>query len=85
LKKGYLVEFFGRKEIRDMFIELFSYDRELFDQGRSEGRIEGIKQSIEKTLKIMRNLEINEDIISQKLREEFQLSDEELEEQLNKL
>ena len=77
-----MIEFSGRKEIRGMFIELFSYDRELIDQGRSEGRIEGIKQSIEKTLKIMRNLKINEDIISQKLREEFQLNDEELEELL---
>jgi len=53
LKEGYLVGFFGRKEIRDMFVEIFSYDQELIEQGRSEGRIEGIEQEKIKAAKKM--------------------------------
>ena len=80
LKEGYLIEFFGRKEIRDMFVELFSYDQELIEQGRDEERTE----NIEKTLEIMRELEIGEDIIAQKLQEKYQLSNEEVHEYLSK-
>ena len=60
LAEGYLVEFFGRKEIRDMFAEIFSYDQELIDKGvekgiekgiakgREEGRIEIAKKMIQR-------------------------------------
>lgn len=37
LAQGYLVDFFGRKEIRDMFAEIFSYDQELIEQGIEQG------------------------------------------------
>jgi len=37
LEEGYLPEFFGRKELRDMFAEVFSYDQELIDKGIEQG------------------------------------------------
>ena len=37
LYEGYLIDFFGRKEIRDMFAEIFSYDQELIDKGIEQG------------------------------------------------
>jgi len=33
IEEGYLIEFFERREVRDMFAEVFSYDREIFDKG----------------------------------------------------
>ena len=38
LVEGYLTEFFNRKEIRDMFAEIFSYDQELIEKGIEQGR-----------------------------------------------
>ena len=43
-EEGYLPEFFGRKEHRDMFAELFSYDNELRAEGEAQGIEKGIKQ-----------------------------------------
>jgi len=40
VNRGYLTEFFGRKEHRDMFAEVFSYDNELREEGREKGRQE---------------------------------------------
>jgi len=37
VNRGYLTQFFGRKEFRDMFAEVFSYDNELLETGRQEG------------------------------------------------
>ena len=34
------MEFLGKAEIRDMFAEVFSYDRELIDKGIEQGAIE---------------------------------------------
>ena len=45
-EQGYLPEFFGRKEHRDMFAELFSYDNELRAEGEAEGIAKGIEQGI---------------------------------------
>ena len=42
-----MIEFFGRREIRDMFAEIFSYDRELIEQGVEQGFKRGIEQGIE--------------------------------------
>jgi len=84
LKEGYLPEFFGRKEIRDMFVEIHSYDQELIAQGRSEGRVEERSDNIEKTLEIMQELGADEYVISQKLQEKYQLSEEELDKYLSK-
>lgn len=57
LKEGYLVEFFGRREIRDMFVEVFSYDQELIEQGRTEGRTEGLAEGrTEERIKVAKNL-----------------------------
>ena len=39
LEEGYLLEFFGRREIRDMFVDIFSYDQQLIEEGREEERI----------------------------------------------
>ena len=41
LAQGYLPEFFGRKEHRDMFAELFSYDNELIAKGEAIGEVRG--------------------------------------------
>jgi len=96
LIEGYLVEFFGRREIRDMYVEIFSYDQQLraegHAEGRAEGRVEGHaegraeerSENIEKTIRIMRNVKLNDDVIAQNLKSEFQLSEEELEEYLTK-
>ena len=54
VEEGYLIEFFGRKENRDMFAEVFSYDNELrneghrqgFQRGKQEGRQEGRQEGI---------------------------------------
>jgi len=43
------MEFFGRREIRDMFAEVFSYDRELIEKGIEQGIEQGI-------IKIAKNL-----------------------------
>ena len=37
LSEGYLLDFFSRKEIRDMFAEVFSYDNELIERGIEQG------------------------------------------------
>jgi len=47
LAEGYLLEFFGRKEVRDMFAEVFSYDQELIDKGVKQGMEQGLEQGIE--------------------------------------
>jgi hypothetical protein len=48
VSEGYLLEFFGRKELRDMFADVFSYDQELIDQGVKKGVVIGIEQGIER-------------------------------------
>jgi len=63
-----------------MFVEVFSYDQQLIELGRSKELID----NIEKTIRVLRSLEISEDIIAQKLEDEFQLSSNELEKYLNK-
>jgi len=47
LEEGYLPEFFRKKELRDMFAEVFSYDQELIDKGISQGIDIGIEQGLE--------------------------------------
>ena len=60
LKEGYLVEFFGRREVRDMFAEIFSYDRELIEQSAFEKAIKVAKKMIAKGIPIEDILEITE-------------------------
>ena len=43
-----------------------------------EGRIEGKKENISKTIKILRDLATDEDIIAEKVEKEFEISNEEL-------
>ena len=44
LEEGYLPEFFGRKENREMFAEVFSYDQELIDLGVQKGTEQGMQK-----------------------------------------
>jgi len=44
IEEGYLIEFFKRREVRDMFAEVFSYDQELIDKGIGIGMERGIEQ-----------------------------------------
>jgi len=37
LEEGYLTEFFGRREVRNMLAEIFSYDRQIFERGVEQG------------------------------------------------
>ena len=53
LSEGYLIDFFGRKEIRDMFAEIFSYDQELIERGIEQGIERGEQK---KAVKIATNL-----------------------------
>ena len=56
-EQGYLPEFFGRKEHRDMFAELFSYDNELRAEGEAIGEARGIaKGEHEKAINVALNL-----------------------------
>jgi len=49
-------------------------DQDKFDAGREEERVVGIR----KAFNIMRDLGIDEDIITLKLKEEYQLDDDEI-------
>lgn len=64
LQEGYLIEFFSRKEIRDMFAEVFSYDREIFDKGVVSGIERGAYEKAVNMAKIMLDSQVNlEDIV----------------------
>jgi len=84
VNRGYLTEFFGRKEFRDMFAELFSYDNELLEAGEQKGFekgiAKGIEQGIEKGQSIQRETFklLKAGIPAEKIKEELQITDEEL-------
>jgi len=60
LEEGYLPEFFGREEVRDMFAEVFSYDQELIDFGIEQGIEQTAKKLLTKGMTIKEVLEITE-------------------------
>ena len=43
-----MVEFFGRRKIRDMFVKIFSYDQELIEQGDLSKAIKVAKKMIDR-------------------------------------
>jgi len=47
-------------------------------EGKIEGKIEEKKDNISKTIKILRDLATNEDIIAEKVEKEFEIGNEEL-------
>jgi len=53
LAEGYLIEFFGKKEVKDMFAEVFSYDREIFDRGLEQGIEQGAYDKAVEVAKVM--------------------------------
>ena len=82
LEEGYLLEFFGRRENRDMFAEVFSYDNELINFGREQGIEQGLEQGILGMVNAMKGLEVDSHLIAQKLKEEFRLSEEKIQDYL---
>ena len=82
VKEGYLLEFFGRRENRDMFAEVFSYDNELINLGREQGLEQGREQGILEMVNVMKELEVDLKLIAQKLKEKFRLSDEKIQDYL---
>jgi len=68
---GYLTEFFGRKEYRDMFAEVFSYDQELIDSGIEQGETRKNIEHIDALLDIL-----DDETIAIKLKVELSLVQE---------
>jgi len=79
LKEGYLVDFFGRKEIRDMFAEIFSYDQELIDKGIEQGIEQGFEM---KSIQMARKL-IEKDMPINDISEVTGLSEADIEQLMN--
>jgi len=52
LEEGYLAEFFGRREIRDMFVEIFSYDQELIEKGIEKNKLATARKALENGLSV---------------------------------
>ena len=79
LEEGYLVDFFGRKEIRDMFTEIFSYDQELIDKGVKQGIEQGVEM---KAIEMARKL-ISKSMTISDISEITGLSKEDIEQLMN--
>ena len=56
----------------------YVHDRIKFKEGKIEGRAEEKADNIGKTINILRDLSIGEDIIAEKVEEEFKISNEEV-------
>ena len=52
LEEGYLLEFFGRREIRDMFVDIFSYDQQLIEEASEKKQMEIVKNGLENNVPI---------------------------------
>ena len=58
---------------------LLMRDQENIEKGRQQGIEQGIKQGIEQLVSTLHDLNISDEIILKKIKEKFQLSDEEAE------
>ena len=47
VEEGYLVDFLSQKEMRNMFVEVFSYDNQLRQEGLQKGRQEGLQEGLQ--------------------------------------
>ena len=78
----------SNKKWRAEYVKQYANDRVKFKEGKAEGiaegriegKAEGREEGIGKTIRIMRALTINDDVIAEKIKEEFELSDEDVQE-----